>query len=181
MAKTNRSDELVLEYRDQSAGKLKVLLYRFGGEPIDIGSGSILTMRVAVSPDLPSNEQVKLNINKLVLADTLGGVIPTGGSPVLPTSFKLEQNFPNPFNSSTTIRFEVPFEQGRSEVHTTLTVYNILGQKVRTLLDERKTAGRYHVIWDGRNDQGSSVASGIYFYRLRIGGNAESKKMTLLK
>jgi flagellar hook assembly protein FlgD len=66
-------------------------------------------------------------------------------------------------------------------VPTTLTIYNILGQRVRTLLDEDKLPGEYKVIWDGRDEFGKDVASGIYFYKLKSGDFSQVKKMLLLR
>ncbi|UCD62676.1 MAG: M28 family peptidase, partial [Candidatus Zixiibacteriota bacterium] len=95
---------------------------------------------------------------------------------VLPSSFVLRQNFPNPFNPSTWIAYELP-----QAADVTLTLYNVLGQKVRVLVDERQPAGRRRVEWDGRLDSGRRAASGLYFYRLRAGRFEQSKKMVLLK
>ncbi len=80
----------------------------------------------------------------------------------LPTAFGLEQNYPNPFNPKTTIIYTVP-----TTADVMLTVYNLLGQQVATLVDETKPAGRYSIDWSGRNKNGSPVASGVYIYRLR--------------
>ena len=66
-------------------------------------------------------------------------------------------------------------------IHTTLIIYNVLGQKVRTLVDESKKAGNYEVIWDGKNDKGEEVASGIYFYQLVTENSRFTRKMALLK
>jgi len=100
-----------------------------------------------------------------------------------PTSFALFQNYPNPFNPSTKIPFTVHGSQFmvHRPIHTTLKIYNILGQKVRTLVDEPKTAGSYEVIWDGKDDKGKDVASGIYFYQLTAGKYKETKKMVLIR
>jgi len=95
----------------------------------------------------------------------------------LPTEFALEQNYPNPFNPTTTILFDVP-----EKTHVKLDVYNVLGQKVTTLVDEEKAPASYSVPWDGQSDGGNQVASGIYFYRLTAGDNVVmTKKMMLLK
>jgi len=97
--------------------------------------------------------------------------------------FFLSQNFPNPFNPSTTLPFQVKSLElgvGRS-YHTTLTIFNILGQKVRTLVDEEKLPGEYKVIWDGKDETGKDVASGIYFYKLKSGEFNQTKKMLLLR
>jgi hypothetical protein len=102
---------------------------------------------------------------------------------ILPISFELCQNYPNPFNPITIIKFTV--HSAQSMVHrpvpTTLRIYNILGQKVRTLVDEPKSVGNYEVIWDGKDDNGKEVASGIYFYQLKAGEFSECKKMLFLK
>ncbi|MGB9773859.1 MAG: alpha-amylase family glycosyl hydrolase [Bacteroidota bacterium] len=97
-----------------------------------------------------------------------------------PFTYQLFQNYPNPFNPTTTILYEIP-KTGK----VTLEVYNILGQKVITLVDGVQTAGRYAVRWNGVNEQGLPVASGVYFYRLIVQGGArgefvQTKKMLLL-
>ncbi|MDE3056375.1 MAG: T9SS type A sorting domain-containing protein [Bacteroidota bacterium] len=95
----------------------------------------------------------------------------------IPDSYELANNYPNPFNPSTTIGFGVP----QSGV-VSVTIYNILGQKVRTLLNGFATAGEHSIVWDGRNDAGIVVESGVYFYRLETaGGMSLVRKMLLLK
>ena len=89
---------------------------------------------------------------------------------------QLFQNYPNPFNPVTSIRFSV-----HRASHVTLRVYAPTGRLVRTLIDRQLAAGTREVAWDGINDAGIPVASGVYFYRLRVGNVAHSKKMTLLK
>jgi M6 family metalloprotease-like protein len=97
----------------------------------------------------------------------------------VPKSIELLQNYPNPFNSTTSIRFIV--NGGRSPLRTSLKVYNIRGQLVRTLVDEDKPGGNYLFLWDGKDDGGEAVPSGIYFYKLTAGSSSEVKKMVLLK
>ncbi|NIX54885.1 MAG: T9SS type A sorting domain-containing protein, partial [candidate division Zixibacteria bacterium] len=99
-----------------------------------------------------------------------------GSSNTVPDRYSLSQNYPNPFNPETVIAFELPAD---SKVE--LTIYNILGEKVATLVNEFKAAGAYEVTWNGTRDDGSTVSSGIYFYRLRAGDYAKSMKMTLMK
>jgi len=94
----------------------------------------------------------------------------------LPRTFRLGQNYPNPFNPTTVIEFSVP---ERADVK--LDIYNILGRKVKTLVDREMAAGDYTVQWDGTNQSGHSVATGIYLYRLTAGDHAASRKMLLLK
>jgi len=95
---------------------------------------------------------------------------------VMPTSMELKQNYPNPFNPRTTIRFSVTSTQNAS-----LIVYNVTGQKVRTLFDGQVQAGEQSVVWDGRDDDGGAVASGIYFYRLTTENETQTRKMVFLK
>lgn len=93
-----------------------------------------------------------------------------------PRFFGLYGNYPNPFNSTTTIRFSIPETR-----KTSLIVYNVLGQKVRTLIHGRVDAGSQRVIWDGMDDAGHSVASGVYICRLKSGSQSQSRKMILAK
>jgi len=94
----------------------------------------------------------------------------------LPKTFWLSDNFPNPFNPATTIEYGLPRRS-----HVKMGVYDIMGRRVRTLVDREEAAGWHMITWDGMNDDGESVATGIYFYRLIAGTNTETKKMLLLK
>jgi hypothetical protein len=98
-------------------------------------------------------------------------------------SFELSQNYPNPFNPTTTIRFTVYGSQFavHGPIHTTLRIYNIKGELVRTLVDEEKTPGNYSITWDGKDQRGRGVSSGVYFYRIKSGEFEQSKKMVLIK
>jgi len=100
---------------------------------------------------------------------------------VLPDSYTLKQNYPNPFNPSTTIEFSLP---AVSDVK--ISIYNILGQEVVTLLNEQRSAGNHSVVWNARDSYGTRLSSGIYFYKLNatgINGNdfTDIRKMVLLK
>jgi flagellar hook assembly protein FlgD len=88
----------------------------------------------------------------------------------------LRQNFPNPFNPTTIIQYALP---RTSQVQ--IEVYNVLGQRVRTLVNEIQTPGYKVVNWDGKDDTGSEVSSGVYFCRIQAGSFVKSRKMTLLK
>jgi hypothetical protein len=111
---------------------------------------------------------------------TLGLLLPTGvdhdGNTLLPKEFKLEQNYPNPVNPATAIEYSLPH---RCDIE--ITVYNLLGQRVRILENGPKRAGNHTVIWDGKNSQGDKVASGIYLYKIKADDFVSSKKMILLK
>jgi hypothetical protein len=93
-----------------------------------------------------------------------------------PASFALEQNYPNPFNPSTSIMFSLPFPSKVS-----LTVFNLLGEEVATLVSGTLPSGIHTAVWDGTNQGGHSVASGIYIYRLEAGSQMSSRKMLLIK
>jgi hypothetical protein len=94
----------------------------------------------------------------------------------LPKSFELAQNYPNPFNPSTIIEYALP-----RDARARIDVYNILGQKVKTLVDEYQVAGHKRVTWDGKNDSGQEISTGIYFYRIDTGDFVQAKKMVCLK
>ena len=95
---------------------------------------------------------------------------------VLPQSFRLVQNFPNPFNPTTTITFDLP-----RLTAVNLSVFNISGQKVTTLISSVLPAGTHSVSWDATDSRGRAVATGIYFYRLQSDAFSGVKKMVYLK
>ncbi|MCB0279954.1 MAG: T9SS type A sorting domain-containing protein, partial [Calditrichaeota bacterium] len=100
--------------------------------------------------------------------------------PYVPTKFALHQNYPNPFNPSTTVQFDLPY--GKIAYDVTVQVYNLLGQKIKTLFKGKLEAGqRYRYVWEGKNEHGRNVSSGMYFYRVIAGSFIESKKMVLIK
>ena len=92
------------------------------------------------------------------------------------SSFCLFQNYPNPFNQSTKIEFALAHSG-----FVTLNIYDLLGRKVRTLVSENLSSGHKSVLWDGKDNSGKEVASGIYFYQMKIGDFSEGKKLVLLK
>ena len=100
-----------------------------------------------------------------------------------PSDFALKQNFPNPFNSFTIISFNVYANKGTENhpIHTDLVIYNIMGQKVKTLVNETKAEGPYEILWDGKDDEGNELSSGIYLYKLKIDNFQNTKKMIILK
>ncbi len=103
------------------------------------------------------------------------------GSPGLPRAFDLAQNYPNPFNPQTTIRYSIADQHGHEKVNTTLMVYSLRGQAVKTLVSEAKTPGNYMVHWNGESDSGEMLASGTYIYRLQAGPYSSTRKMVLRK
>jgi len=131
-----------------------------------------------IRDDMPRGIPARTHHLQDVLA-WLGTVtaVPTGGHSPLAGNTELSQNYPNPFNPTTTIGFTL-----RERSHVSLRIYNVAGQLVRTLVDETRAPGVSHSIdWDGRNARGSSVASGVYFYRLVTKDVTMTRKMVLLK
>jgi M6 family metalloprotease-like protein len=115
----------------------------------------------------------------LLLDDVSVGVLTTSDADItakLPQN-RLLGNFPNPFNPVTTIQFEI----GNGNSHVMVEIYNIRGQRVRTLVNGMYSAGKHSVMWNGTDDHSRAMSSGIYFYRLKINDYTETKKMLLLK
>ena len=98
----------------------------------------------------------------------------------MPDDFALAQNYPNPFNPTTKIQFDIPASvSGATEVK--LQVFNLLGEVIRTLVDEQRTPGRYTVEWDAKDNKGRPVSTGIYIYRIKAGEFTQTNRMVLLK
>jgi len=91
-------------------------------------------------------------------------------------TFRLEQNYPNPFNPETAISYHLP-----DACHVTLKIYNLLGQQIKTLVDHDAPAGSHTIRWDGKDEHGHNLASGIYLYRLEAGSYVASKKLALVR
>ena len=97
---------------------------------------------------------------------------------MLPIQFTLFQNYPNPFNSATIIKYALP----AGEHQVKLIIYDLMGHQIRTLVNnENQQAGVYQISWEGRDDDGNVVASGVYFYRLQAGNQFFIKKIVLLE
>lgn len=108
------------------------------------------------------------------LVSTAAGI--SDNDPIKPNKFKLNNNFPNPFNPVTTIQYDLP-EDSRVQ----LTIYDLLGREVRQLVNEYQNAGYRTIIWDGKNNQGKYAGTGVYLYRIQAGEYHRVKKMVLLK
>ena len=131
---------------------------------------------IQFNPDDLSSVEIVPQLNRPLKIFYNGTSVNPIGNGVLPGQFELEQNYPNPFNPTTTIHFSIP-----ERSHVNLTVYNVLGQRVATLVDEDLAADTYERVWLGIGDSGARVASGIYFYRLTAGEKTMTKKMMMLK
>ncbi len=102
------------------------------------------------------------------------GIVKIGDN--VPDHFALQQNYPNPFNPTTTIEYTIPREED-----VRITIYNVRGQEVTTLVNAHQTPATYRVTWNGRDSRGQKVASGMYLYRIKAGSFSQSKRMLLLK
>ncbi len=181
---------------------------RFGSDPSDLpwliedpdsglivaGDSAIVAVTITtadLTPDstydalivISSNDMVNPELEIIVRLTTQSpSGIGDGDTPAnsLPRVFALSQNHPNPFNPSTSIRFDVPAEYEKG-VEVLLEVFNVRGQRIVTLIDEEKEAGSYQVHWDGRDEAGRSVGSGIYLYRLKAGHFTSTKKMVITR
>ncbi len=112
----------------------------------------------------------------IVREDSAAVGIEDGAENLVPQEFSLAQNFPNPFNPSTTIEYALPTASS-----VKLSVYNMLGQEIKTLINEFQPAGKNSVAWDGKSNHGVDVPSGIYLYRIEAGNFVETKKMILIR
>ncbi len=101
---------------------------------------------------------------------------PGDAAGITPTTYSLGQNYPNPFNPSTTIAYSL-----KNPGHVKISVYNVLGQNVRTLVNEFKDANAHTAVWNGMDDAGNVVSSGVYFYRIQTGDYSDIRKMVLMK
>ncbi|PKK83962.1 MAG: hypothetical protein CVT49_05920 [candidate division Zixibacteria bacterium HGW-Zixibacteria-1] len=172
---------------DNLNGRLKIVMYNSFdlANPeslIPAGASDIISIPAVAKQDIQANDKSKIKISQVFLSTAKATEIPTepDNPPILPTTFELYQNYPNPFNPATRIDFEIGLN-GIAMEKVKLNVYNILGQQVKTLVNEEMSAGRHTVIWDATDNYGKRVATGIYLYRLEVGDRAESKKMLLLK
>ncbi len=163
---------------------------------VDISKASDRTIRITGLANMPDNMEAWMVTNdgrkydlsikaEIIIPDRVESAKLIIGSrlftsdeiaSLLPTEFALEQNYPNPFNPQTSIRFALP-----TNGYTALEIYNVLGQKVKTLIEKDLPAGYHTVIWNGEDNNGKESASGIYFYRLKSGDKNAYKKMLLIK
>jgi hypothetical protein len=167
-----------LESADQDRGRIELMFGRLDrAEPVVEGNGLLATLRFRRLANGLSALDVAYDLRgrrtEVLAAGHFTGEVQKG---VTPLRFTLHQNFPNPFNGETVIRFQLPT---RERVH--LYVLNVRGQRVATLLDQEMDPGFHQVRWSGADDTGRKVASGIYFYLIQAGSHVQSKKMILLK
>ncbi len=127
--------------------------------------------QLLVISDDPLNDTLTVTLSGVAVNPT-GITHPSG----LPQTFAVSPNFPNPFNPSTTIAYQLP-----EAAHVSLIIYDMLGRRIRTLINQQTSAGSYQTVWDGRDDNGRAVSSGVYIYRFSAGNLNMVRKMMLLK
>ncbi|MDD3732692.1 MAG: T9SS type A sorting domain-containing protein, partial [candidate division Zixibacteria bacterium] len=159
---------MTVDYR-QEGGEVRLLVYDINGASLPSGTNDLFAIEGLTD----------FEVTAVDLASAAGqyAAVSFGfAEPTVPENFILYQNYPNPFNPDTRIDFTLP-----NATRVELTVFNILGKKVKVLADGEYNAGGHSVIWDGRDDDGAAVSSGIYFYRLVTPEASVSRKMMLLK
>ncbi len=188
-----KNNQIVLELSNisstESATNIEIKLIRKSNHLKFISEEKTLeSLAQTTQREVPFTFDVEYNIGKTE-ADTIEFMISDNKSIyqtkqfiinyTTPTEYKLEQNYPNPFNPSTKIRYSIPnvtLRQAQGDNMTTLKVYDILGNEVKTLVNEQKAAGYYEVEFNA-----SQFASGVYVYRLQSGSFVSTKKMMVLK
>jgi len=176
--------EMILESSDGSKLELKSLkegipvYYSQSNDQIKLGMVDINGKRfMAKGKNRIIEIDGKVEVVSILASDKNSQSIPFKSSSVIvPREYSLDQNYPNPFNPSTEIKFALP-----QASNVSLEIFNILGRRVTTLINDRLDAGYHSVTWDGINSKGQDVATGVYLYRLKAGDFVKSKKMLLLK
>ena len=179
-----------------SPGELRAVVMDFGAERIVPGTGTVAILLVNVFDSAPATATVLTfamdGLTKIIGEDVqvfplsieegtlyIGGVataVGETGASDIPLADAVAQNFPNPFNADTEIEWEIS-----TPGPVALRIYDVSGQLIRRLIDGWREAGSYSARWDGRDDSGSSVGTGIYVYQLERGGSAVTRKMLVLR
>ena len=162
-------------------GTTRVLAVNLNGGLVSFSSDGFITIPVTMNTG--RGDRVKVGIQDIQLIDQNGESIPVNAKgdgsvalELIPMQYALYQNFPNPFNPVTEIQFDVP------DISTVeLVVYNLMGQEVRRLVNGEIQAGYHRIVWNGLNDQGEPVSTGVYIYSLTSPSFHSTKKMVLLK
>ena len=159
---------------------LKVIVLDLQGESINTQAGNFITLPYSFKGS--NNDIANVELENIMVSGPRGQMVDVASRSVstevklVPGVFALHQNYPNPFNPKTEIRFDLP-EASKVEI----SIFNLMGQKVRTLSNEEISSG-YHVMqWDGTNDKGSMVSTGMYFYTLSTNKYNAMRKMLFLK
>lgn len=162
-------------------GIVKVIAFSLTGDQVILGEGAEILIPVKSLGNYLGN--VNLEIVDMVVAAQDATEIQSSGSVGeitvamdIPTTYDIQQNFPNPFNPTTTINYQLP-----KDSQVALVIYNMLGQEVKTLVEDNLDAGYYSVTWDGTDNFGKMIASGEYIYSITADDFNKNMKMVFLK
>jgi len=191
--------DFVICWADQRSGDYDIYAQRYHSDGTSWGPNYLVNQELSVPNPNQQGPSVALNDNQITPTwedarrskhwDVYAKVItwdwvkvdePEGDHVGLPQEFVLGQNYPNPFNAATHIRYHLSAVSSQL-LAVSLKIFNILGQEVRTLVDKKQSAGYYQVFWNGRDNSGRDVSSGIYFYRLKAGDFVQTRKMVLIR
>ncbi|MBN2071208.1 MAG: T9SS type A sorting domain-containing protein [Candidatus Krumholzibacteriota bacterium] len=178
---TDQADRAILAWNAGEKGRVRIA----------VASAAILPVEAAVEITLRAGDRLiagegvpvyfaLARLNEDDYTDTAGSVTGNNDHGSLPSVYGLDQNFPNPFNPSTSIRYSIPAGSG-ALTRVVLKVYDVSGRLVRTLVDEEQAPGIINVTWDGLDNNGKRVVSGVYFYSIEAGRFRDSKKMILMR
>ena len=179
----------VLQSRDNGNGKMVILLYHGKGalaSPNDLidGSADLVNVPVKAKSNVMAGNKSQLRLTKALMSTPTAGRVTVEGvsDPTVPYSFDLRQNYPNPFNPTTRIEFTISgSSDGSSLRDVSLEIFNVLGQKVKTLMNGKMPPGEHSIEWNATGETGQHVATGIYLYRLRVDKESQTRKMVFLK
>jgi len=186
-------DALLYYNVQDTARNVAVGISRKAGLERGNGTGSALFVKAKIKRNAPVGETVNFWLEGIVANDASGAPLEVAAQSEVttvtvatsveseentsqPVDFRLHQNHPNPFNAGTTISYEIP-----EDVHVTIKVYSSTGQYITTLVNKFTQRGRYRINWDGRDEHGQAVASGVYIYQIEAGSFTQNRKMILLR
>jgi hypothetical protein len=188
---TLRSEEMDLSFNEISSGIVTILLYSFDQNTITPGSGPVLNLlfeniseeyssialdlsNVAVSNEQGTTVEIDFYNGTYFIFDFSAVSVNEGLS--VPVVYTLHQNYPNPFNPVTTLRYDLP-----KDAVVNITIYDMMGRQVKTLINNTQTAGYKSTQWNATNNTGQPVSAGLYLYTIQAGEFRQTKKMVLLK
>jgi hypothetical protein len=175
------SDGATVFAKETAPGEMTVLVFNLSGDYLDLPDESFVSFPVELSDDRATG-QMQIDFISAIAAGPFGQDISASSRSAsidlnaVPDAYALHQNFPNPFNPTTNIRFDLK-DAGEVDI----AVYNLLGQKVKTLTTGDLTAGYHEVVWDGTDNHGVTVSAGVYIYSLSSEYFNQTRKMILLK
>ena len=170
--KNHKNDKISILKNNGNGTFQTAVNYGAGDSPVSVFCADLdgdSDLDIAAANDNGGNVSILLN-------QTVTDVEEDEGIVQRPDGYSLSQNHPNPFNQSTKIEFSL-----WSSGLVTVSIYDIMGRKVKTLASEHLSSGYKYVLWDGKNDSGKDVASGVYFYQMKVGDFTETKRLVLLK